>query len=300
MEFTEYQAWTIQSGVGSLSPSSATRDVRHLYTSLAPSTPWRMGRLTLSNKKKSWAKAVSKEQKVQAVIKAKEKERLWPRKQRVTVEKLAKDAGINRRLVFKRLQGVPSKIDSAANRKVLFDEEEDMLAAMVKSSGRRADPVDGAELLEQAQAIVDARLGKGVRILGKSWLPDFLARRTDLHTYWSSRIDDKRAYALNTTNLRDYFDHLKERYAVCKFEPQNIYGYDESCIMLGQGSSRKRVIGAKGKKRQALADNDSRDSFTLAVCISANGSALDVPPWMIFEGKSFPGEWAEQNSLDAT
>jgi hypothetical protein len=120
-----------------------------------------------------------------------------------------------------------------------------------------------------------------------------------LHIYWSSQINDKRSHALNKTNLHDYFDHLEERRDHCHFKPQNIYGFDESCIMLERGSSQKKVVGARGKKQQALASDDSRESFTLAVCISANGSALRVKPWIIFEGKSYDPAWAKKNSLDA-
>jgi hypothetical protein len=258
-----------------------------------------MGRQALSQRKKAWASANSREDKIQNVIKAIEKEKLRPRRERISAKTLAEEEGVCLRTVAKRRGGVPSKVDSAADRKLLLNGEEDALALFIKSDARRAEPVGNTELRDRAQAILDARLGPGVRILSPTWVYDFLARRPDLHTYWSARIDDKRSYALNKTNLRDYFNHLKDRMAVCHFEPQNIYGFDESCIMLGRGATRKRVVGARGKNRQLVSSDDSRESFTLAVCISADGSAMRVPPWIIFEGKNFDAEWANSNSLDA-
>ncbi|KAL6297774.1 hypothetical protein BKA93DRAFT_754661 [Sparassis latifolia] len=67
--------------------------------------------------------------------------------------------------------------------------------------------------------------------------------------YWGSNLEDKHGYALNQTNINDYFDTLEEIEWEHHISAHRKYGMDETGLLLGVGQ-KEWVIGPAGQRTQ--------------------------------------------------
>ena len=116
--------------------------------------------------------------------------------------------------------------------------------------------------------------------------------------YWSSGLRSQRGYALNPTNVREYFEVLSEIDRVRHIKPENKYAMDESPFLIGMESTA-RVIGPAGQRLQHRLHDGNRESVSLVVTICANGT-VPFPPTIILAGHNFLKRWASHNTLNAT
>lgn len=61
---------------------------------------------------------------------------------------------------------------------------------------------------------------------------------------------------------------------------------------------KKRVIGPAKQKTQHLQQDGNRENITIIVTICADGT--DIPPTVIYKGKSFSTSWHNENTLGAS
>jgi hypothetical protein len=134
--------------------------------------------------------------------------------------------------------------------------------------------------------------------VGENWVDRFIERHWDrLHTYWSSPLDSVRGQAVNPSTLNQFYDIYEAEMERHHFEPDCIYGGDESALLTGVAQS-ERVIGAKGKKMQWQIREVNRQNTTLMSIICADGTSL--PPVIIFKGKHYQVKWNQDNPLNAS
>lgn len=181
------------------------------------------------------------------------------------------------------------------SKKLLMPEEERTIVNALLDYADRGVPLDHQEAEELILNIIKAR-NPSFEKVGKNFVRRFLDEHAEeLKTMWSSGLDDNRADAMNPKSHADYYNTLKrviEKYAI---PPENIYGFDETGIMLGVAVKR-RVIGRAGAKLQYARRDGDRENITIVPFICGDGSVLT--PTVIFKGKKMMKEWGRVNPLE--
>ena len=114
--------------------------------------------------------------------------------------------------------------------------------------------------------------------------------------YYACSLDKTRANAVNPENIKHWFELLKSVLEHEGFEPDMIFGMDETCGW-GDTSERQQVLGPTGQRAQSAQRAINRESTTLIVTVSATGEALC--PYCIFKGTKVKGSWIHVNPLNA-
>lgn len=113
-----------------------------------------------------------------------------------------------------------------------------------------------------ADNILTAHLGDDHEPLGHNWVDNFLNRLNcnELQTHWSKPLDTQQGWALNPTNVKLWFDLVKEHIVDKNILPHNIYGMDESGFhplirvlneLLGEEEQRLNTNRAVRNKRMS-------------------------------------------------
>jgi hypothetical protein len=111
---------------------------------------------------------------------------------------------------------------NASKQKVTLAEE-DVLAF------RQGIPYTHDHIREEANAILQGRLGRQYKKVGKSWVNNFLCCHDKrLHTYWSAPLPSVRAKAGNQENIAGYFTLVKEWIVNPNFSPKCVWSMDET------------------------------------------------------------------------
>ena len=115
-----------------------------------------------------------------------------------------------------------------AGKQRLTPAEEHVLVDFVESANQ-GFPLTHANLYKAADDILTFCLGDEHDSLGHNWVDSFLNRhREELQTHWSKPLDTQHGRALNPTNVKLWFDLVKENIVDKDILPHNIYGMDES------------------------------------------------------------------------
>ena len=133
----------------------------------------------------------------------------------------------------------------------------------------------------------------------KWWSYWFLDRHGGkLSTYWSSTLNTKRGFALNPTNVQEYFEVLMEIDHEWHIKPKFKFAMDESPVLLGMEMTT-HVIGPAGQMLQHKLHDRNQESTSLVVMICADGS-MPFLPTIILSGKNYLKHWAKHNALNAS
>lgn len=149
-----------------------------------------------------------------------------------------------------------------------------------------------------ADGILTAWMGDDHNPLGHNWVDGLLiCHWNELQTHWSKPLDTQWENALNSTNVKLWFDLVKSHIVDLQILPRNIYGMDESGFPpSNQGTDC--VIGRRGTKTQHKQGSANRENVTAIVTICADGTALK--PTIIFKGQSSMTKWADNDVLNAS
>jgi hypothetical protein len=183
-----------------------------------------------------------------------------------------------------------------AGKQRLAPAEEHVLVDFALESADQGFPLTHANLYKVADDILTSRLEDEHVSLGHNWIDIFLNRHhEELQTHWSKPLDTQRGRALNPTNVKLWFDLVKENIVDKDILPHNIYGMDESRFPPSdQGTQR----GCRGTKTQHKHGGADRENVTAIVTICTDGTVLQ--PAIIFKGKNFMKKWSNNNVVHAS
>ena len=182
----------------------------------------------------------------------------------------------------------------------LRPEEEDMVILYCLDLASRAFPLNHKTLKTHVDAILRARLGddfpnSGV---GINWTSRFVEKHSSrLGRYWSSSLETARGRAVNETTNREWYNLLGNTIKEKNIQEECMWASDESGFQPGMGF-KERVIGPAKQKTQHLQRDGNRENITVMVTICADGT--DIPPTVIYKGKSFATTWHDKNTLNAS
>ncbi|RXW17484.1 hypothetical protein EST38_g8369 [Candolleomyces aberdarensis] len=210
---------------------------------------------------------------------------------------------IDKTTISRRLNGVPSQADANFDKNSWLSRKEEK--ALVKFALACADqgfPWDVSRLEEYANDVCLAKYGDDFPGLGQNWGDRFVGRHQgELKPCWSHALDHQRARAANPVTKKEYFTLLKKAIEGEEGEeaiPEElIYGVHETGIQCGVGQKR-RVLGRAEAKIQQQQRSGDRENITVIVTICADGS--DLPPAVIFKGKTYRTSWRQNNPLKAS
>jgi len=74
------------------------------------------------------------------------------------------------------------------------------------------------------------------------------------------------------------------------FEPQDIYGFDESGFPFGGDGQRLRVVTHPNTSIQHIQRGGNRENVTVMITVCGDGSTL--VPTILFKGKRMMKDWA--------
>jgi hypothetical protein len=184
-----------------------------------------------------------------------------------------------------------------ASKQRLIPAEERIIVDFCLESADRGFPLTVTNVYKCADNILTVQLGDDHPPLGHNWVNNFLTRhRDELQTHWSKPLDTQRGQALNPTNVKLWFDMVKEHIMDTGILPGNIYGMDESGFPPSDQGTQ-RVIGRRGTKTQHAQGSAERENVTAIITICADGTVLK--PSIIFKGQNVMKKWGDKNVSDA-
>lgn len=108
--------------------------------------------------------------------------------------------------------------------------------------------------------------------VSKRWPYRFLKRLGEEYKLIKQKpIDPKRFRAEDFAVVANWFDRLKLAIENYKITPSNLYNFDETGFMIGQGE--QAVITRFKEKSHELPSASNRESVTIIECINTNGTS---------------------------
>lgn len=170
-------------------------------------------------------------------------------------------------------------------------EQETVLVDHIKTRGRRAIPVTPRAVRELANAILATRHGSTFAV-GINWVTRFIASHPELGIYRGTKLDKARRNGLNQTSLWSFEDAVSKVYDEESPDASQVFGMDETGLMLGTGPSQV-VVAESGQRHQHQAEDGDRELVTSIVTICADGTKLKE--MVVFRGKNVMSRWGEDN-----
>jgi len=211
---------------------------------------------------------------------------------------LANKYGVPRSTLTARIQGRPSKLDSASKQQKILPEEEELIVAYLQETARRGFPDTKKRCVRRANEILRARSGNPTATVGISWLGRFLHRHRDkVRCYWSTTLTTVRGGALNSNTVDHWFNLLQQTVTDYGIEQDCIFSMDETCCFLDKCTQKTRHIGSASAHQQLALRNEVRETATMIPIISASGMVF--PPTVIFQGTLLRKKETWENPLNA-
>lgn len=206
------------------------------------------------------------------------------------VAKAAKDFGVSRYTLIRRLNGVHNQATKYEKQQKLSSSQEEVLVAWIKELGYRDIPWTVDLLKSKAESICGAKIGI-------HWARRFLHRHVDLKLQKAKSTSTARAQALNKPVVSRFFhlyEHLLRQYNICY---TNIYNVDEKGVQLGIGKETQVLVDRNQKTVRQIV-NGNRELVTILECVCADGSTIS--PMAIFKGQRTNAGWKGNNDLNAS
>lgn len=205
-------------------------------------------------------------------------------------------------MTLKRLaDGGLSREKANEARSWLLPAEVDVVIDFIIEMAHRGFPLSHRRLKEHVDIVCRARLGKKFPAsgVGINWTYRFSKKYTERIKISRSRpLEDKRGHAVNLHTNAEYWKILGETIEKYSILPENIYGTDEIGIQTQGGGEHEYVFGARQKATPYQQRSGTRENITVIVTICADGTS--TPPAVIFKGKAYQPDWADNNPLNAS
>lgn len=189
----------------------------------------------------------------------------------------------------------PSKIGSGGKTVLTLKEEQLIVCALeyVSKCGYPQDRNDVKDMVHHfLTSIGRTNPFKGDRP-GDDWIRLFEMRHKDVVTKRKSELLTKaRAEGLSSGVLNLFFNnytHILESNGLMN-EPARIFNLDETGLNTDPRSA-KVFVGKHEKNTYVRAASCGKASYTVLVCVSANGTYL--PPFIVYKGKNYYDTWMQ-------
>ncbi|EED23387.1 conserved hypothetical protein [Talaromyces stipitatus ATCC 10500] len=124
---------------------------------------------------------------------------------------------------------------------------------------------------------------------GKNWVHDFIKRLPKQYVRIVQKPQEKeRTVAEHYGEVERWFIDLELAIQQYKIRPQNLWNFDETGFIVGQGKD-EAVVTAYPKTSKRVSSLSSRESITVVEGINAEGKI--IPPLLIPKGKVHLEEW---------
>lgn len=213
---------------------------------------------------------------------------------RLGVGEIASLYGVPQSSLGHRIKGRGSRGAWGRARKWMTEAEEVEMVGHIKIAARRAVGLKPQEIQERANAILQARKGPDFKV-GLNWVLRFLAAHPEWGLYRGTKLDKARRNGLNPTAVWNFEEAVAEVYSEENPEPGQIFGMDESGLMLGTGPPQV-VVGESGQRHQHQAEDGDRELVSAIVTICADGTKLKEV--IVFRGKYVYERWGDDNPGD--
>jgi Tc5 transposase DNA-binding domain len=208
-----------------------------------------------------------------AIDEYKEQE-LQPKNLRLSYQTVADTHNVSKSTLQRLVTGGVSMSTFNAGKQRLTPAEERVVADFCVESADRGFPLTHDNVYKSADNILSARLGSEHDSLGLNWVDTFLIRHhEELQTHWSKPLDTQRGQALNPTNVRLWFDLVKENIVDKNIHPENVCGMDGSGFPPSDQGTQ-RVIWLRGTKTQHKQGSAEQENVTAIVTICADRTVL--------------------------
>jgi hypothetical protein len=208
----------------------------------------------------------------------------------------AKAYNITRSTLQRRLAGIPSRLDSDSNARLLSPTEENSLEQWILSMDQRGMPPRLALVKDMAGLLLAQRSPSDtVRPVGQCWISRFIARHDTLKKKYNRKFDYQRALCEEPKLIRSWFERLQaviEKYGI---HEDDIFNFDETGFQMGILSTAKVVTGSDRVGKPFSIQPGNREWVTLIECICTRGIA--IPPIVIFQAALHQRTWYENGLL---
>lgn len=214
-------------------------------------------------------------------------------------QKAADHFGVPYGRVKRRMKGINSRSTRPATNRRLTDFEEKGLILWMKEREQLGVRVGVGELQNEALRVIGRRT---LRIdtelpkpLGEHWAKRMIFRRA-LQTLIEKPKEAARQIAEDPITISNWFTHITQILDELGLDqsPDDIWNYDESGVIIGQGKRRK-VIGFDKSLTATAGSNSTRLQVTVGEAVNAAGSF--IPPMVILPGEEHQQRWYSQSTV---
>ena len=151
--------------------------------------------------------------------------------------------------LHRRLQGIASRSEKAANCQKLSNTEESILLSWILDMDKHGLPLQLSTIHHLAQLLVSSRLSSSQPVtIGEHWVHRYIQRHPELKSKHTRKHDYQRAKCENHGLIKAWFICVKEtieKYGIAK---EDIYNMDETGFQMGVTSTAKVVYGFETKQ----------------------------------------------------
>ncbi|EED14400.1 conserved hypothetical protein [Talaromyces stipitatus ATCC 10500] len=205
--------------------------------------------------------------------------------------KLAREYGVSRKKLSRRWHGLPSRSTRPPTNRLLSLDQEKALFLWLEYLDHMGTPPTNQQIEESANYLLAKDFtgpGEPPRA-GKIWVYDFVGRLPEKYVRIVQKPQEKeRTASEHYGEVEQWFIDLKFMIKHLKIQPRNLWKFDETEFIVGQGKD-EAVVTAFPKTSKRVSSLSSRESITVVEGVSAEGKI--IPPLLIPKGKVHLEEW---------
>jgi hypothetical protein len=199
--------------------------------------------------------------------------------------------GVSRKKLSRRINGLPSRFTRPPTNRVLSADQEKALFLWIEYLDNIGAPPTAQQIEESANYLLSKDFtGSGeARRVGQGWVYRYIRRLPEkYHRIIQKPQEVDRTAAEHYGEIERWFINLKLIIEELGILPRNLYNFDETGFIVGQGK-KEAVVTAYPKTSKRVSSLSSRESVTVVECINAEGKI--IPPLLIPKGEKHMEEW---------
>jgi hypothetical protein len=196
---------------------------------------------------------------------------------------------VNHRTLQRRQHGTQSQRDSIPKSRKLSDQEEQIIVQFNLDLDSRGFPSRLSYVANSLLANHDAPP------VGKRWAHNFVQRQLELKTRQFRRYDYRRVRSEDLTIIHGWFQLVENTIAKYGIRSDDIWNFDQTCIMMGIFESGIVVTGAERQGRPKHVQPGNREWITVIGAINAESQS--IAPFIIGAGQYHLANWYQECDL---